>query len=129
MAPRRVERGVLPRCTTEHYMHPTQVRLDAELRRALHRLAVRERTTTSVALRKALREGVRASLLREAVAGCVEARLPLGAAAELADVSIAQMATHLDSLGIPFYRYSVAGLGRDTERTKAWLARWRWTSA
>ena len=87
-------------------MHPTQVRLDSELKGALERLARRDRTSTSEALRKALKEGTRVLLLRTAVEGYVERRLSLGGAADLAGVSIAEMAAHLADLDIPFYRYS-----------------------
>ena len=103
-------------------MHPTQVRLDPELKEGLERLAKRERTTTSEALRKALKEGTRVLLLREAVEGYVEKRLSLGGAADLAGVSIAEMAAHLASLGIPFYRYSAKDLERDAKRARGWLA-------
>jgi predicted HTH domain antitoxin len=107
--------------TTTHYMHPTQVRLDRELKDGLERLAKRDRTTTSEALRRALKEGVRALLLREAVAGYIEKRLSLGGAAEVAGVSIAEMAAHLGDRGIPFYRYSAADLERDAKRARGWL--------
>jgi len=103
-------------------MHPTQVRLDPELKEGLERLAKRERTTTSEALRKALKEGTRVLLLREAVEGYVEKRLSLGGAADLAGVSIAEMTAHLTSLGIPFYHYSTKDLERDAKRARGWLA-------
>lgn len=102
-------------------MHPTQVRLDPDLKEGLERLAKRDRTTTSAALRKALKEGTRVLLLRKAVEGYQEKRLSLGAAAELAGVSISEMAAHLSDLGIPFYRYSAADLERDSKRARGWL--------
>ena len=102
-------------------MHPTQVRLDSKLRKDLQRIAKREQTTASVTLRKALREGVRTMLLRDAVVGYVERRLSLGGAAEVAGVSLSEMAAHLESLGIPYYRYGVEDLEKDSERAAAWL--------
>jgi predicted HTH domain antitoxin len=103
-------------------MHPTQVRLDPDLKEDLERLAKRDRTTTSEAMRKALKEGTRLLLMRKAVEGYVEKRLSLGGAAELAGVSIAEMAAHLSDLGIPFNRYSEKDLERDTKRARGWLA-------
>lgn len=103
-------------------MHPTQVRLDPELKQDLERLARRERTTTSEAMRRALKEGTKLLLLRKAVEGYVEKRLSLGGAAELAGVSIAEMASHLSDLGIPFYRYSAKDLERDAKRARGWLS-------
>lgn len=114
--------GISPRRTTMHYMHPTQVRLDPALKEDLERLAKRDRTTTSDALRRALKEGTRVLLLRKAVEGYTEKRLSLGAAADLAGVSISEMAAHLAELGIPFYRYSVKDLERDAKRARGWLS-------
>src|SRR6266850_5324425 len=84
--------GILPRRTTLHYMHPTQVRLNRELRQRIERLAREDRTTASEALRQALDEGTRVLLLRRAVEGYVEKRFSLGGAADHAGVSIAEMA-------------------------------------
>ena len=103
-------------------MHPTQVRLNRDLKERLERLAKGDHTTTSEALRKALQEGTKVLLLRRAVEGYVEKRLSLGGAADLAGVSIAEMAAHLSHLGIPFYRYSAKELERDVKRARGWLA-------
>jgi len=103
-------------------MHPTQVRLNRELRQRIERLAREDRTTASEALRQALDEGTRVLLLRRAVEGYVEKRFSLGGAADHAGVSIAEMAAHLADLGIPFYRYSAKDLERDAKRARGWLA-------
>lgn len=107
--------------TTNNYMEPTQLRLDPQLKEAVESLAKRERTSTSDALRKLLKEGLRTVLLREAVEGYLEKRFSLGGAAEHAGVSIAQMAGHLAALEIPFYRYPPAELHRDIARARGWL--------
>jgi len=103
-------------------MNPTQIRLDARTKKALDRLAKRERITRSDAMRQVLNEGLRTLLLRQSVQGYVEKRMSIGAAAQHASVTIAEMATHLASLGIPFYRYSAEELERDIDRAKGWLS-------
>lgn len=102
-------------------MHPTQVRLGRELRDEIRRLARRGRTSSSEAMRMALKEGAHVLLMRQAVEGYLEKRLSLGAAAELAGVSYAEMAAHLAGLGVPFYRYSADDLARDVKRARGWL--------
>lgn len=102
-------------------MQPLQLRLDRELKGAVEDLAERDRTSTSDAIRKLLKEGLRTVLLREAVQGYLEKRFSLGGAAEHAQISIAEMAAHLAALEIPFYRYSPAELERDIEKARGWL--------
>lgn len=102
-------------------LRATKIRLDRELKGGLERLARHHRTTTLQIMQLALKEGVRALHMREAIDGYMEKRLSLGGAAGVARVSIAEMAAQLRDRGIPFYRYSATDLERDAKRAGSWL--------
>lgn len=98
-----------------------RVRVEKETVENLDELAKDFRLSRSEVARSALREGVRRLRLERALARYLRFEFTLSRAAEHAGVTIREMAEAASSCGIPFFRYSLDQLRRDSERAAKWL--------
>jgi len=100
-----------------------QVRVEDEELGELDALAEDLHVSRSDLARNALREGVRRIRMEKALERYLHQRISLARAAQDAGVSLHEMHDLASSRGIPYFRYPVEELKRDTARATRWLKR------
>lgn len=102
-------------------MRNLQVRVADDEVEELDELADDAGLSRSEVARSALREGMRKLRMERALNRYLNLEFTLGRAARYAGVTIREIAAAASERGIPFFRYSLDELRRDTDRAAKWL--------
>ncbi len=103
------------------HMRNLQVRVGDDEVDELDELADDAGLSRSEVARTALKEGMRKLRMERALNRYLNLEFTLARAARAAGVTIREMAATASERGIPFFRYSLEELRRDTERAAKWL--------
>ena len=102
-------------------MRNLQVRVGDDEVDELDELAGDAGLSRSEIARTALKEGMRKLRMERALNRYLNLEFTLARAAQYASVTIREMATVASERGIPFFRYSLDELRRDTDRAAKWI--------
>src|SRR2546426_9703370 len=116
-----VQRTYIHGISLHCHMRNLQVRVADDEVEELDELADDAGLSRSEVARSALREGMRKLRMERALNRYLNLEFTLARAARYAGVTIREIAAAASERGIPFFRYSLDELRRDTDRGAKWL--------